>query len=100
MTVDASMIFEFLLVPLIIWNMYTTNKSDKRLEILEYEIKELEGTDKRITVIETEQKTFYETIGGIKSDLHDIRNFLVRVVTKDDPEGIKEYIDAMSRGKI
>lgn len=88
-------IIEWLIVPLVVWNMYVTNKSDKRADLMERELEDLKGTHDRLVELENNQKAFYETIGRIRSDLHDIRNFLVRVITKDDPEKINDLVDTL-----
>lgn len=103
---NGEMIFEFLLVPLIVWNMWQTNKSATTQEVqkekiseLSKEVEDLKKMAGKVTALENSNDKIFETVGSIKADLHDIRNFLVRVITKDDPDKIKDLVDTMMPGK-
>jgi hypothetical protein len=91
---DVSQVLEFLIYPLVGWNMWTTNSSATKVKVLEESTKDLKHTEMKVLSLEkstedlketenkvlalqTDQAKIFEAVGGIKSDLHDIRNFLM-----------------------
>lgn len=98
----VALVITVFIAPLLAWNMKTTNQAENKISVIEVEIEALQKAvetckenDKRIDHLETSNETFHQTFGQIRADLHDIRNFLVRVITKDDPEQINELVNTL-----